>query len=112
MHAKEVSLIALIQGEKQFEVPLFQRTYSWQNKQYVALWHDVHEQSQGDSTDYSHFLGSVVLAPSPKNSAADLPCYLVIDGQQRLTTLMLLLAAIRDHVRSVDAVAAERINEQ
>lgn len=113
MHAKEVSLIVLIQGQKQFVVPLFQRTYSWQKRQYSALWRDVHERSRADAHGPAHFLGSVVLTPSPDNSAStDCPRYLLIDGQQRLTSLMLLLAAIRDHARSEDSVAADRIDDQ
>lgn len=65
----------------------------------------------------SHFIGSLVLAPTPDVGPAGVNKYLVVDGQQRLTTLTLLLAAIRDHQREVlddpDAeMAFEQINEQ
>jgi len=112
VHAREVNVITLIQGDKQFVVPLFQRTYSWQEKHYTALWRDVYERSTSPADASGHFLGSVVLAPSPNNSAAGPQRWLVIDGQQRLTTLMLLLAAIRDHVRVSDPISAERIADQ
>lgn len=58
-----------------------------------------------------HFVGSVVLAPSPHaHASAGLQQRLVVDGQQRLTTLMVLLAAIRDHLRDDDPETAGRID--
>ncbi|MCY0935875.1 DUF262 domain-containing protein [Streptomyces sp. H34-S4] len=71
MQAKETLFADLVQGRaQQFQVPLYQRTYSWTEKQLNQLWSDVLEQAEllevedGAST---HFLGSVVLAPSPQN---------------------------------------------
>jgi uncharacterized protein with ParB-like and HNH nuclease domain/O6-methylguanine-DNA--protein-cysteine methyltransferase len=57
-----------------------------------------------------HFLGSVVLSPLPY-AASDAAPFLIVDGQQRLTTLMLLLAAIRDSAARTDSQAIERYNE-
>lgn len=57
----------------------------------------------------THFLGSVVLAPSPQNEAV-FPRGLVVDGQQRLTTLSLALAAIRDHIRDAEPGDASTSN--
>jgi hypothetical protein len=71
---------------EQLVVPQFQRAYSWTDEQVDDLWQDVL-----DNIDSGHFIGSVVL------SKVDTDSWHVIDGQQRLTTIVLLLAAIRDH---------------
>ncbi|MFG2724821.1 DUF262 domain-containing protein [Streptomyces canus] len=115
MQAKETLFADLVQGRaQQFQVPLYQRTYSWTEKQLKQLWSDILEQAElierGERAN-THFLGSVVLAPSPQNDAT-FPRWLVVDGQQRLTTLSLALAAIRDHVRDAQPRDAERIDEQ
>jgi alkylated DNA nucleotide flippase Atl1 len=114
MRASETTFVGLIQGQKQFQVPLYQRTYSWQEKQLGLLWEDVRNQADllaDHGHGPTHFLGSVVLAPST-NTEAHFERWLVVDGQQRLTTLSLALAAVRDHLREDDPQAAERIGEQ
>ena len=101
MRAHEVSFLDLVQGEKQFQVPLYQRTYSWGGKQLAQLWRDLLAQSEAMADGApagTHFMGSVVITPSPTLQAAGVNRWLLVDGQQRLTTLMLALAAIRDHV--------------
>jgi uncharacterized protein with ParB-like and HNH nuclease domain len=116
MRAHEVSFLDLVQGEKQFQVPLYQRTYSWKDsEQLPQLWRDLREQAEGLASSGDrpgHFIGSIVLAPSPALQAGGVQRWLVVDGQQRLTTLMLALAAIRDHVRAEDAATADRIHRQ
>ncbi|WP_406401441.1 DUF262 domain-containing protein [Streptomyces uncialis] len=115
MQAKETVFADLVQGRaQQFQVPLYQRTYSWKEKQLRQLWSDILEQAEliehGEKAS-THFLGSVVLAPSPQNEAT-FPRWLVVDGQQRLTTLSLALAAIRDHIKDAEPDEAERIGEE
>jgi alkylated DNA nucleotide flippase Atl1 len=115
MQAKETLFADLVQGRaQQFQVPLYQRTYSWTEKHLKQLWSDILEQAEllesGEKAS-THFLGSVVLAPSPQNEAT-FPRWLVVDGQQRLTTLSLALAAIRDHVADTEPDEAERIDEE
>ncbi|MBY8844599.1 DUF262 domain-containing protein [Streptomyces sp. SP2-10] len=115
MQAKETLFADLVQGRaQQFQVPLYQRTYSWTEKQLGQLWSDILEQAelvQSGEKASTHFLGSVVLAPSPQNEAT-FPRWLVVDGQQRLTTLSLALAAIRDHIADAEPDEAERIDEE
>jgi alkylated DNA nucleotide flippase Atl1 len=113
MKAGETTFQQLIQGEKQFVVPLYQRPYSWQEPQLRQLWTDILEQTEalGAGESSSHFIGSVVLAPSPEIRAAGVQRWVVVDGQQRLTTLMLLLCAIRDHVAPADPQERERLND-
>jgi alkylated DNA nucleotide flippase Atl1 len=115
VRAHEVTFLDLVQGEKQFQVPLYQRTYSWTEKQLGRLWRDVVAQGEvmNDPAVRRHFIGSVVIAPSPTLQPAGVQHWLVVDGQQRLTTLMLLLAAIRDHVSAQgDESTADRIHRQ
>ncbi|MGW2339079.1 GmrSD restriction endonuclease domain-containing protein [Streptomyces sp. NPDC001661] len=117
MQAKETLFADLMQGRaQQFQVPLYQRTYSWTEKQLRQLWSDILEQAELVASEQSsgastHFLGSVVLAPSPRYEVT-FPCHLVVDGQQRLITLTLALAALRDHVADTHPEEADRINEE
>lgn len=113
--ARETTLQELLEGAKQYQVPLYQRTYSWKQSQLERLWRDVLTlaEDRAASPDLTHFIGSLVLAPSPANGAAGVMEFLVVDGQQRLTTLSLLLCAIRDHrAESEDPQHRDRINEQ
>ncbi|MFF3868295.1 DUF262 domain-containing protein [Micromonospora sp. NPDC001898] len=97
--AAETTLQGLLEGAKQYHVPLYQRTYSWSKPQLERLWDDVRKLAEDrvDNPTATHFIGSLVLAPSPTNGPAGVAEYLVVDGQQRLTTLSILLCAIRDH---------------
>jgi uncharacterized protein with ParB-like and HNH nuclease domain len=94
MQASETKLRQLIEGTKQYVVPLFQRPYSWSEKQWKTLWADMVEKAKhGDGR--AHFFGSVVTTPA-KSVPQGVGKYLLIDGQQRITTTQVLLAAIRD----------------
>ena len=100
MDAKPTELLAYFEGKKQNVVPLFQRAYSWVRKDWDAFWHDVVECLETDDLGARHFLGAVVSLPVP-SVPIGVSKHLIIDGQQRLTTTALLLAAVRD-------VAADR----
>jgi alkylated DNA nucleotide flippase Atl1 len=113
--ARETTLQELLEGSKQYQVPLYQRTYSWKQSQFERLWRDVSQLAEDrvDQPDLTHFIGSLVLAPSPANGPAGMAEFLVVDGQQRLTTLSLLLCAIRDHRAQTESPEhRDRINEQ
>jgi uncharacterized protein with ParB-like and HNH nuclease domain len=103
--ARETTLQELLEGAKQYQVPLYQRTYSRKQPQpqLERLWRDVLTLAEDRlaSPDLTHFINSLVLAPSPANGAAGVMEFLVVDGQQRLTTLSLLLCAIRITARSL-----------
>lgn len=110
LKANETTVRNLLQGEKQYVVPLYQRRYSWKRRDLAQLWADLMRVAAvGDTV--THFLGSVVLAPSPTNTPAGVQSWLVVDGQQRLTTLSILLCAVRDHVRDVDPQLAAKIDD-
>ncbi|AXG81290.1 GmrSD restriction endonuclease domain-containing protein [Streptomyces paludis] len=116
MRAQEITFLKLVQGEKQFQVPLYQRTYSWRRTHLERLWEDVRElvdeQLGSDTPHPPHFLGSVVLAPG-LIQAGGVQRWLIVDGQQRLTTLMLAFISLRDHYKdSGNARAADRVHRQ
>jgi uncharacterized protein with ParB-like and HNH nuclease domain len=94
MQASETKLRQLIEGTKQYVVPLFQRPYSWSEKQWKVLWTDVHEKAR-HADGRPHFFGSIVTTPA-KSVPQGVGKFLLIDGQQRLTTVQVLLAALRD----------------
>jgi alkylated DNA nucleotide flippase Atl1 len=116
MQVRETTLKELIQGEKQFRTPLWQRQYTWKRLEHEQLWRDILEQysalgEEGAATTASgHFLGSFVLSPVA-TAASGVASYLIVDGQQRLTTLLLILCAIRDAVSVRDPQAVEKYNE-
>jgi hypothetical protein len=103
MKANAVPLLALFERKLQLEVPLFQRQYVWkQESQWEPLWEDIsgkfREYLEGRKDAPVHFLGAMVL-DQKQTPVAYVEKRQVIDGQQRLTTLQLFLAALRDFCR-------------
>ena len=96
MKAEDVRLTELLEGPKQFIVPVFQRDYSWGTKHCLQLWKDI-VRVGSDANTKAHFVGSVVYVAAEETSAK-ITRWLLIDGQQRLTTVSLLLAALRNRV--------------
>lgn len=100
MQASEIKLQQIIEGEKQYVVPLFQRAYSWGDKEWKTLWEDLVDLYEQESPR-PHFFGSIVTIPTtsvPEGVAK----YLLIDGQQRLTTIFILMTVLRDQIKSSD----------
>ena len=95
MRAKETNFLKLMESQfNQYIVPIYQRTYSWGEKQCQVLWEDIIKISKKKNSD-RHFIGSTVCY---KSDEIDLPGQIkkeiIIDGQQRITTLSLLMIAI------------------
>lgn len=112
--AKETTLRELLEGAKQYRVPLYQRTYSWTDSQLKRLWEDIRKlaEERVANPGLTHFIGSLVLAPSPTYGPS-VSEFLVVDGQQRLTTLSILLCAIRDHrAKHEDPDHRDRIDQE
>ncbi len=101
MKAEDTLVTNLLEGAKQFIVPIFQRDYSWGTKHCQQLWKDVIRVGSDPSVK-GHFLGSVVYVAAEDNTAT-ITRWLLIDGQQRMTTLTLLLIALRDQMNQVQA---------
>ncbi|RKG49835.1 DUF262 domain-containing protein [Corallococcus sp. AB011P] len=103
MKANAVTLLALFEKKMRLEVPLFQRQYVWsREEQWEPLWEDIErkftEYLNGRKDAPVHFLGAMVL-DQKQTPSTHVEKRQVIDGQQRLTTLQIFLAALRDFCR-------------
>lgn len=76
--------------DQEYLIPAYQRDYSWDTEQWDQLWGDLSDYSTNASEE--HFLGPLIVTPSEEGSDT----YEVIDGQQRLTTLQIIIAIVRD----------------
>lgn len=120
MNAETRTIEAVLYGDRRFVVPVYQRPYVWEReKQWEPLWDDVeatalrlaearmdgHEKgldaAQADRAAAPHFLGAVVIEHSP-TATGDVETRLVVDGQQRLTTIQLLLRGVLDAITSLE----------
>ena len=109
MKANETILQKILEGTQQYVVPLFQRPYKWDTKHWSALWDDIID-IHDDDPGRTHFLGSMVTMPTT-SVPEGVSKYLLIDGQQRLTTICILLAALRDKAKTISGSnLAEQIN--
>ena len=109
MQASAKTVGQILESRGQFIIPFFQRHYSWEQKQWKRLWNDLLRLlDEASGTSSVHFLGPLVTIPLAPTPGA-LPTWQVIDGQQRLTTVTLLLAALRDicRERGREELAAE-----
>ena len=104
MLAVQANMLTLLGGKKQFIIPIYQRTYSWTEKQCRQLWEDI-VRTASDGKIPAHFIGSVVYIANNVYQSVLTPRLLVIDGQQRLTTLSLLLIALREALKASDGSA-------
>ena len=94
MDARAKRVAEILNTGDQYRVPFFQRAYSWQRKDWVRLWDDLTDLLESDVRS-EHFLGSLVCTPLP-HVPGEVNGYQLIDGQQRLTTLSVMLCAIAD----------------
>lgn len=101
MQAQDRRLMDLIQGTRQYRVPICQRPYEWDEKRWTMLWNDLiktmsrrqAQQHLPQDQKYRHFFASIVI-----RELGGIPVTIIdlIDGQQRLTTFMLLIKALID----------------
>ena len=111
MKAAEANLLEILEEALQFVVPIYQRTYSWTEKECRQLWDDILKAGRDNSV---HFTGSIVYLVEEEN--APVTCkspFLLIDGQQRLTTVSLLLAALSEALGNnelMDGCSAQQIS--
>jgi uncharacterized protein with ParB-like and HNH nuclease domain len=112
MEANPRTLDALFNSQLRYIVPMFQRLYVWQETpQWTNLWEDIIEkadlQLKGEKSN-AHYLGALIIEGVRPSSPREVKRFLVIDGQQRLTTLQLLFAAFRDVARENGWKAVDR----
>jgi len=107
--SKSLVFLGLISGPRQYRIPAFQRAYSWEKEDRETLWLDVltqyevltsvwerndAEREEELNKRSTHYLGTIVLSGP---SSLGVPKSDIIDGQQRITTLLLAVCALRDH---------------
>ena len=104
--ANEISLQKfLFQPTEVFKLPLYQRPYAWTKDQWADLLEDILSLPK----DGSHFFGAIVVVPTQKPNQG-IKSYYVIDGQQRLATILIWLAAIRDKMKEKNDGLSKHIN--
>ena len=109
MKAEEVVFKELLSQNTQYVVPLYQRTYSWDEKQWEQIWDDLID-IYTLSSPRNHFIGSVVtqqVLDAPQSIAQ----YTLIDGQQRMTTLFILLSVIQQRAQKEMGTLASEIGD-
>ncbi|GAA6885337.1 DUF262 and DUF1524 domain-containing protein [Helicobacter pylori] len=96
MKAKEATLLGFFEENQnnQFVIPIYQRLYSWKKEQCEQLWDDIIKIGGNDKAN-GHFIGSILYVLDGNTPSSPL---LIIDGQQRLTTITLLFIALRNHL--------------
>ncbi len=85
-----------------YQIPRYQRPYSWGDEQLEKLWDDLTESYESES---NYFLGSVITA-KPEESSTYLD---IVDGQQRLTTLTIMMCVYRDLYPSINDHLLEQL---
>ena len=115
MKPDKLTIHDLFQRERRYVVPLYQRAYLWTGQdQWEPLWEDIERQAEAclasalHTTGRSHFLGAIVLNVS-RIVGAGVARSEVIDGQQRLTTLQIFIAALRDVAAAMDSAYSTRL---
>ena len=99
MKSDTINVKGAFQDRRQYRVPFYQRAYVWgQENQWAPLWNDITDKAgarlENEEVPAPHFLGAIVLEPQLRVGLRGVDMVHVIDGQQRLTTLQYVLAAI------------------
>lgn len=111
MKATEAKLLDFLKKSPQFIIPIYQRTYSWSEPQCQQLWDDILRAGTDDNIG-GHFIGSVVYIEQGLYQVSSQSPLLVIDGQQRLTTAMLIIEALCRHLgeeEPIDGFSARKL---
>ena len=111
MKATEANFLEFLKKSPQFVIPIYQRTYSWTERECRQLWDDILRTGDNDAVS-AHFIGSVVYIEKGLYQISSQKPLLVIDGQQRLTTMMLVLEALARQLgdgEPVDGFSAKKL---
>ena len=101
MKALEKHLLEFLRKPGQFVIPIYQRTYSWTDRECDQLWNDILRTGK-DEKKSPHFIGSIVYIKEGIYQHSSVPSLLVIDGQQRLTTVSLIIEALARSIGSME----------
>ena len=100
MEARKIKLLEFIgNGKKTFNIPVYQRNYDWKEEQCRKLFEDIQNIVKSDY-EIEHFLGTVVYVSS--KAEMNFNEYILIDGQQRITSVMLLLKVLHEKITKED----------
>ncbi len=111
MKATEAKFLEFLKKSPQFVIPIYQRTYSWAERECRQLWDDILRTGNNDAIA-AHFVGSIVYIEKGLYQVSSQSPLLVIDGQQRLTTVMLILEALARHLgdgEPIDGFSAKKL---
>jgi hypothetical protein len=100
----------VLKEARRLVVPIYQRTYAWTperqlEKFFASIESKARERVSGASPDYPHYMGALLLSPRGKFTFGIMPVYDVVDGQQRLTTYQIFIAALRDTAKAIGEAA-------
>jgi uncharacterized protein with ParB-like and HNH nuclease domain len=109
MKATEAKLLDFLKRSPQFVIPIYQRTYSWTLTECQQLWDDI-VRAGADERVSAHFIGSIVYIENRLSNLTIQEPMLVIDGQQRLTTVTLLLTALAEALEKLDEADREPVD--
>ena len=109
MKATEAKFLEFLKKSPQFVIPIYQRTYSWTDRECRQFWDDILRTGSNDAVT-AHFVGSIVYIEKSLYQVTSQSPMLVIDGQQRLTTLTLLLAALANALDKLDEANWEPVD--
>lgn len=111
MDASHIALSTILENNVQFRIPIYQRSYDWQREHCRQLYDDIVKIGRTpEKTD--HFIGAITTVGKSTMANVDVKPFQVIDGQQRITTVMLLLRALRDSLDdSAKIVTAGKIDQ-
>ncbi|MDK4591166.1 DUF262 domain-containing protein [Kingella kingae] len=111
MKASEQKITTFLNTAKvQFIIPVYQRNYDWKIEQCAKLLNDILTIGQ-DKKQESHFIGSIVYIHNNMYTSSQIQEWVVIDGQQRLTTIMLIYFVLYHLKRKQDEIESEDIND-
>ena len=111
MKATEAKFLDFLKKSPQFVIPIYQRTYSWTERECRQLWDDIVRTGSSDAIS-AHFVGSIVYIEKGLYQVSSQSPLLVIDGQQRLTTVTLILEALARQLgdsEPVDGFSAKKL---
>ena len=101
LSANKEKLHSFFQGTNQYQIPFFQRSYVWKKDNWEELWDNILEEKQAHTAgeDSEHFIGTIIIKQKLSETLGINP-FDLIDGQQRLTTICILLKAIQDSLQN------------
>jgi len=110
MKADPFQIGDVLRDQKRFIVPIYQRSYAWTRaRQLEKLFDSIEgkalERLADDGPAYPHYMGALLLSPRGKYTFGSIPVLDVVDGQQRLTTYQIFIAALRDLAKALPEAA-------